>query len=176
MYVHYLTCERISIDTKHMRAREKRERYFCNPHTSGTRKRRPIFRYGQVGGDSFNSCSFHLAPSLQVPVCVPVPVSATFSVSRGTGSSIFAEETRASDRYQARKFRGSIPRAGWTTLCQPLSPLLFSFAPAIPPILLPGRALLRCASRRLSCGTIRRYIFLLSLTKLSYFFRITGFT
>lgn len=59
--------------------RAKSERYFCNPHTSGTRKRRPIFRYGQVGEDSFNSCSFHLAPSLQVLVSVSVPVLVTFS-------------------------------------------------------------------------------------------------
>jgi len=57
------TWERISNDAEYMRAREKSERYFCNPHTSGTRKRRPIFRYGQVGEDSFNSCSFHLAGS-----------------------------------------------------------------------------------------------------------------
>lgn len=67
--------------------REKSERYFCNPPTSGTRKRCPIFRYGQVGGDSFNSRSFHLAPSSQVSVSVPV--SATFSVSRGTSSTAF---------------------------------------------------------------------------------------
>lgn len=118
-YVHSLTWECISISAEHMRAHEKNERYFCNPHTSGTRKRCPIFRYGQVGEDSFNSCSFHLAPSLQVPVSVPVPEElAAPPSSRKRARTIVTKLESFTDRSYVQ---------AELLFAKPL-PLLFSFA------------------------------------------------
>ena len=142
----------------------------------------------KLGEDSFNSCSFHLVRSLRVFVLV----SEAFSVFRGTSNTTFAEEMCASDCYEARKFRESILEQEVELLSTNPLPLLFSFAPAILLIFLPGHALLRCASQRLSCDT-RRYILFFSLslslslsltppphththTKSSYLFSITSFT
>lgn len=110
--------------------RAKSERYFCNPHTSGTRKRRPIFRYGQVGEDSFNSCSFHLASSLQVPVSVSVPVPVTFSrIPRKTSSTTIAEENAREQSLPSQKVSRIDPTCRLNCPPPTLSPLLlFSFA------------------------------------------------